>query len=387
MRQNNLSHHSSPASLYSASSTQIVESDREVLWLKVDCVLISVIQMYQDDTRWPPFQNNHINSALLSQSSCLNQFLYWCLLQNESERIIRMNWHLNHIWDKNNLSPHSSPSSSIYSASSPHIVESDREILWLKLDCVLISVIQMYQDDTRWPSFQNNDINSALQSLFISQSIPILILVVKWEWWYHQNALAFKSRMRQNNLSHHSSPSSSIYSAYSPHIVESDREMSWLKMDCVLISVVQMYQDDTRWPPIQNNHLNSALLSQSSCLNQFQFWCLVQNQSNVVIRIHCQLNHVWDKTIFHIIPLHLLLLYIQLPLLILLKVIERCHDWKWIVFSFPWFKCTKIILDDLLFKIIISIQPYWVSLHVSVSSSIDACCKMRVSISSEWIGI
>ena len=39
MRQNNLSHHSSPCSLYSASSTQIVESDREVLWLKVDCVL------------------------------------------------------------------------------------------------------------------------------------------------------------------------------------------------------------------------------------------------------------------------------------------------------------------------------------------------------------
>ena len=32
--------------------------------------------------------------------------------------------------------------------------------------------------------------------------------------------------MRQNNLSHHSSPSSSsIYSASSPHIVESDKDI------------------------------------------------------------------------------------------------------------------------------------------------------------------
>ena len=139
--------------------------------------------------------------------------------------------------------------------------------------------------------------------------------------------------------------------------------------------------------PFQNNHINSALLSQSSCLSQFQYWCLLQNQSNGVIRIDCHLNHVWDKTILHIIPLHLLFLYIHLVFHILLKVIERYYDWKWIVFSFPWFKCTKMIIDDLLFKIMISIQPYWVSLHVSVNSSIDACCKMRVRVSSECIGI
>ena len=158
-----------------------------------------------------------------------------------------------------------------------------------------------------------------------------------------------------------------------------------MKVDCVLISMIQIYQEDTRWHPFQNNHLNTVLLNQSSCLNQFQYWCLLQNQSNGVIRIHCHLNHVWDKTIFHIIPL-LLLLYIQLLQLILLKVIERYYDWKWIVFSFPLFKCNKITLDDLLFKII-SIQPYWVSLHVSVDPNIDASCKMIVMVSSECIGI
>ena len=85
----------------------------------------------------------------------------------------------------------------------------------------------------------------------MSQSIPVLMLVAKWEWGYHQNALAFKSYMRQDNLSHYSSPSSSIYSASYPHIVESDREILWLKVDCVLISMIQMYQDDTRWPPFR----------------------------------------------------------------------------------------------------------------------------------------
>ena len=192
--------------------------------------------------------------------------------------------------------------------------------------------------------------------------------------------------MRQNNLSYHSTPYSSIYSASSPHIVESHREILWLKVDCILISVIQMYQDDTRWPPFQNNHINTALLSESSCLSQFQYWCLLQNESEGIIRIHWHLNHVWDKTIFHIIP-RLLLLYIQLHLLILLKVIERYYDWKWIVFTFPWFKCTKMILDDLPFKIIISIQPYWMSFHVSVNSNIDAYCKMRVMVSSEYIDI
>ena len=185
----------------------------------------------------------------------------------------------------------------------------------------------------------------------------------------------------------HSSPSSSIYSASSTHIVQSDREILWLKVDCVLISVIQMYQDDTRWPTFQNNHLNTVLLSQTSQLSRSQYWCLLQNDSHGIIRMHWHLNHVWDKTICHTIPLLLLLLYIQLVLLILLKVIERYYDWKWIGFSFPWFKCTKMILDDLPFKIIISIQPYWVSLHVSVNSNIDACCKMRVMVSSECIDI
>ena len=194
--------------------------------------------------------------------------------------------------------------------------------------------------------------------------------------------------MRQNNLSHHSSPSSSsIYSSCYPHIVESDREVLWLKVDCVLISVILMYQDDTRWPPFQNNHHNTVLLSWTSHLSRSQYWCLLQNDSHGISRMHWHLNHVWDKTIFHIIPLLLLLLYIQLLLLILLKVIERYYDWKWIVFSFPWFKCTKMILDNLLFKIIISIQPYWVNLHVSVNSCIDTCCKMIVMVSSECIGI
>ena len=191
--------------------------------------------------------------------------------------------------------------------------------------------------------------------------------------------------MRQNNLSHHSSPAS-LYSASSTQIVESYREVLWLKVDCVLISVIVMHQDDTRWPPFQNNHLNTVLLSWTSHLSRSQYWCLLQNDSHGIIRMHWHLNHEWDKTIFHIIPL-LLLLYIQLLHLILLKVIERYYDWKWIVFSFPWFKCTKMILDYLLFKIIISIQTYWVSLHVSVNSSIDTCCKMIVMVSSECIGI
>ena len=192
--------------------------------------------------------------------------------------------------------------------------------------------------------------------------------------------------MRQNNVSHHSFPSSSIYSASSPHIVESDREILWLKVDCVLISMIQMYHDDTRWPPFQNNHLDKVLLSQTSHLSWSQYWCLLQNDSHGIIRMHWHLNHEWDKTIFHTIPL-IFLLYIHILVLILLKVIERYYDWKWIVFSFPWFKCTKMTLDDLPFRIIISIQPYWVSLHVSINSCIDACCKMRVSVSSEWIGI
>ena len=140
--------------------------------------------------------------------------------------------------------------------------------------------------------------------------------------------------MRQNNLSHHSSPSS-IYSASSPHIVESDREILWLKVDYVLISMIQMFKGDTRWPPFQNNHINTALLTESSCLSQFQNWYLLQNDSHGIIWMHWHLNHKWDKTIFHIIPL--LLLYIQLLQLKLLKVIERYYAWKWIVFSFPWF--------------------------------------------------
>ena len=143
--------------------------------------------------------------------------------------------------------------------------------------------------------------------------------------------------MRQNNLSHHSSPSSSLYSASSTQIVESDREVLWLKVDCVLISVIQIYQDDTRWPRFQNNQINSDLLSLSSCISQSQYWYLLRNDSHGIIRMHWHLNHVWDKTIFHIIPLLLLLLYIHLVILILLKVIERYYDWKWIVFSFPWF--------------------------------------------------
>ena len=221
----------------------------------------------------------------------------------------------------------------------------------------------------------------------MSQSIPILMLVAKWEWWYHQNALAFKSRMRQNNLSHHSSPSSSsIYSACSPDIVESDRDILWLKVYCVLISIIQMYQDDTRWPPFQNNHLNTVLLSWTSHLSRSQYWCLLQNDSHGIIRMHWHLNHVRDKIIFHIIPL-LLLLYIQLLQLILLKVIERYYDWKCIVLSFPWFKCTKMTLDDLPFRINISIQSYWVGLHIWVDPNIEACCKMIVMVSSECIDI
>ena len=191
--------------------------------------------------------------------------------------------------------------------------------------------------------------------------------------------------MKQNNLSHHSYPSSSLYSASSTQIVESDTEVLWLKVYCVLISMIQMYQDDTRWPPFQNNHHNTVLLSWTSHLSRSQYWCLLQNDSHGIIRMHWHLNQIWDKTIFHITPL--LLLYIQLLQLKLLKMIERYYDWKWIVFSFPWFKCTKMILDDLLFKIIISIQPYWVSLHVSVNSCIDTCCKMIVMVSSECIVI
>ena len=191
--------------------------------------------------------------------------------------------------------------------------------------------------------------------------------------------------MKQNNLSHHSSPAS-LYSASSTHIVESDREVLWLKVDCVLISLIVMYQDDTRWPAFQNNHLNTVLLSWTSHLSRSQYWCLLQNDSHGNIRMDWHLNHVWDKTIFHIIPL-LLLLYIQLLQLILLKVIERYYDWKWIVFSFPWFKCTKMILDDLPFRIVISIQSYWVRIHNWVDRNIDACCKIRVMVSSEYTDI
>ena len=165
-------------------------------------------------------------------------------------------------------------------------------------------------------------------------------------------------------------------------VIERYYDWKWI----VFISMIQMYQDDTRWPPFQNNQFNTVLLSQTSHLSHSQYWCLLQNDSHGIIRMHWHLNHVWDKTIFHIIPI-LLLLYIQLLLLILLKVIERYYDWKWIVFSFPWFKCTKMTLDDLPFRIINSIQSYWVRLHIWVIPSIDACCKMIVMVSSECIGI
>ena len=191
--------------------------------------------------------------------------------------------------------------------------------------------------------------------------------------------------MRQNNLSHHSSPAS-LYSASSTQIVESDREILWLKVDCVLISMIQMYQDDTRWPPFQNNHLDTVLLCESSHLSRSQYWCLLQNDTHGIIRMLWHLNNIWDKTIFHIIPL-LLLLYIQLLQLILLKVIRRYYDWKWIVFSFPWFKYAKMILDDLPFRIVISIQSYWVRIHNWVDPNIDASCKMIVMVSSECIDI
>ena len=159
MRQNNLSHHSSPSSLYSASYTQIAESDREVLWLKVDCVLISVILMYQDDTRWPPFQNKHLNTVLLSRTSYLTRSQYWCLLQNDSHGIIRMYWHLNHVWDKTIFHIIPLLLLLLYIQLLLLILLKVIKIFWLKVDCVLISAIQMYQDDTRWPHFQNNHIN------------------------------------------------------------------------------------------------------------------------------------------------------------------------------------------------------------------------------------
>ena len=151
--------------------------------------------------------------------------------------------------------------------------------------------------------------------------------------------------------------------------------------------MINVYQDDTRCPPFQNNHLNTVLLSQTSHLSHSQYWCLLQNDGHGIIRMHWHLNHAWNKTIFHIIPLLLFLLYIHLLVLILLKVIERYYDWKWIVFSFLWFKCTKMTLDDLPFKIIISIQSYWVRLRNWVDPNIDACCKMIVMISSECIDI
>ena len=193
--------------------------------------------MYQDDSRWPPFQNNHLNTVLLSKTSQLSRSQYWCLLQNDSHDIIRMHWHLNHIWDKTIF--HIIPLLLLYI-----------QLLQLKL----LKVIERYYD---WK------------------------LIV---------------------FSH---------------------------------SVIVMYQDDTRWSSFQNNHLNKVLLSKNSQLSRSQYWCLLQNDSHGIIRMHWHLNHVWDKTIFHVIPL--LLLYIQLVQLKLLKVIERYYDWKWIVFSFPWF--------------------------------------------------
>ena len=223
MKQNNISHHSSPSSssVYSSSCPHIVESDREILWLKVDCFLISVIQMYQDDTRWPPFQNTHLNTVLLSQTSELSGSQYWCLLQNDSHDIIRMRWHLNHAWDK-----------TIF-----HIIP-------------LLFLLYIY----------------------------ILLILLK------------------------------------------DIEVPWLKVDCVLICMIQMYQDDTRWPPFQNNHLNTFLLSQTSHLSHSQYWCFLQNDSHGIIRMHWHVNHIWDKTIFHIIPL-LLLLYIF--------SFFNSYCWKW----------------------------------------------------------
>ena len=151
--------------------------------------------------------------------------------------------------------------------------------------------------------------------------------------------------------------------------------------------MIRMYQDDTRWPPFQNNHLNTVLLSQTTHLSRSQYWCLFQNDSYGIIRMHWHFNHVWDKTIFHIIPLHLLFLYIHLVFHILFKVVERYYDWKWVVFSFPWFKCTKMILDDLPFRIIISIQSYCVRFHIWNNPNIDAPCKMIVMVSSQCIGI
>ena len=290
MRQNNLSHHSSPfSSIYSASSTHIVESDKEILWFKVDFVLISMIQMYQDHTRWPTFQYNHLDTVLLSQTSNLSRSQYYCLLQNDSHGIIRMHWHLNHVWDK-----------TIF-----HIIP-----------------------------------------LFLLIYIHIFLLILL-------------------------------------KVIERYYDWKWIVFLFPLFKCTKITLDDV---PFRIIISNTVLLSQSSCLNQLQYWCLLQNQSNGVIRMHWHLNHVCDKTIFQIIP-HLLLLNIQLLQLILLKVIERYYDWKWIVLSFPWIKCTKMTLDDLPFRIIISIQSYWVRLHIWFIPNIDACCKMIVMVSSECIGI
>ena len=41
---------------------------------------------------------------------------------------------------------------------------------------------------------------SLTESDFTSQSIPVLMLFATWYWWYHQNTLALKSGMKENNL-------------------------------------------------------------------------------------------------------------------------------------------------------------------------------------------
>ena len=149
-------------------------------------------------------------------------------------------------------------------------------------------------------------------------------------------------------------------------------------------NVQRLYWMTSLWDYI---HLNSVSLSQTLCHSQSQYWCFLQNGTNGIMRMHWHLNHVWDKTIFHIISLNLLLLYVHLLLLIGLWVIERFYVWKCIVFSFPWFKCTEMILDDLPFRINISIQSYWVGLHIWLNPNINASCKMIVMVSSECIDI
>ena len=158
--------------------------------------------------------------------------------------------------------------------------------IFLKVDCFPISLNEneMILDDLPLSLYTSQF--SLTESDFTSQSIPVLMLFATWYWWYHQNTLALKSGMKENNLK--------FFFIF--FLVFFFVFFSWClckqEMDRMIESRLfsQFTEWKSRWYWMTSLwdyiHLNSVSLSRTLRHSRFQYWCFLQRDTDGIIRIH-----------------------------------------------------------------------------------------------------